>query len=136
MPKHGRISRTRWPSTANLAVRSQTLVGGWRWSAPAWVKPTKPANGWNRRSKTLIMKMSSPARRKPTLALGQPDQAREYALKGYARGWADGWPYVDWWTLERSRRVLAALGDTDEAKIQAELGLTPFDESKVEPIPV
>ena len=66
---------------------------------------------------------------------GQLDKAREYGLKGYKLGWADGWPYVNWWILDRAKRVLAALGETDETKIQAELGLMPFDESKVEKIP-
>ena len=49
--------------------------------------------------------------------------------------WADGPPFSYWWPLERSRRVLAELGETDEAAIQAELDLTPFDESKIESVP-
>jgi len=41
--------------------------------------------------------------------LGEPEAAREYAMKSYLVAWADGVPYSWWWQLERAKRVLEAL---------------------------
>jgi hypothetical protein len=67
-------------------------------------------------------------------ALGDGESCKAVLLPAYQWAWADGPPYVNWWKLERCRKLIAALG-LDEAAIQQQLGCTPFDESKVEKIP-
>ncbi|MEE8301582.1 MAG: hypothetical protein V3S24_04005, partial [Candidatus Tectomicrobia bacterium] len=62
------------------------------------------------------------------LRLGDQDQARAYALEAYRHAWADGPPHVGWWELERTRTVLAELGEPEPV-------LPPFDPSRVEPVP-
>lgn len=62
------------------------------------------------------------------LGLGERDKAKEHALKAYKFGWADGPPYINWYMLERAKKVLDALGEPYP-------DLPPYDPSKQEPIP-
>lgn len=62
------------------------------------------------------------------LTLGDVEQARDYALAAYRWAWADGPPYVWWWSLERAKRVLAALDEPEPE-------MPPFDPDAVEPLP-
>jgi tetratricopeptide (TPR) repeat protein len=62
------------------------------------------------------------------LEIGDLEKARESALGAYKKAWADGPPYIFWWDLENSKRILARLGVPEPE-------LPPFDPSKLEPIP-
>ena len=62
------------------------------------------------------------------LALNQPDQARDHALKGYDWAWANGPPYTWHWQLEECRAVLKALNEPEPV-------LPPFDPAKHQPFP-
>src|SRR5262249_21719179 len=62
------------------------------------------------------------------LALDQRDKARDHALRGFKRAWADGPPYCWHWNLERCRAVLRALGEPEPA-------LPPYDPAKIQPLP-
>jgi tetratricopeptide (TPR) repeat protein len=62
------------------------------------------------------------------LALGDHQQAAQYATQAYKSAWADGPPFVWWWRLERARQVLEQVG----APIP---DLPPFDESRIEKVP-
>ncbi len=61
------------------------------------------------------------------LALGDRDKARQHALAGYKRYWADGPPFTQHWYLETCRRVLRELGEPEPV-------LPPFDPAKIRPI--
>jgi hypothetical protein len=61
------------------------------------------------------------------LALGDRDKARQHALAGYNRYWADGPPFTNHWPLETCRRVLRELGEPEP-------DMPPFDPSKIRPI--
>lgn len=62
------------------------------------------------------------------LALNQPDQARDHALKGFRYAWANGPPYTWHWQLEECRAVLKALNEPEPV-------LPPFDPAKHPPFP-
>ena len=62
------------------------------------------------------------------LALNQPDQARDHALKGFRQYWANGPPYTWHWPLEECRAVLKALNEPEPV-------LPPFDPAKHQPFP-
>jgi len=62
------------------------------------------------------------------LILGDREQARTCALKGYEWAWGEGPPYIEWYELERSKAILKELGEPEPQ-------LPPFDPSTVKPIP-
>jgi len=62
------------------------------------------------------------------LALNQPDQARDHALKGFRQYWANGPPYTHHWPLEECRVVLKALNEPEPV-------LPPFDPDEHQPFP-
>jgi hypothetical protein len=62
------------------------------------------------------------------LLLGDRAEARENALAGYRKAWADGPPYSFNRELEACRKVLAALGEPEPV-------LPPFDPARTEPLP-
>jgi tetratricopeptide (TPR) repeat protein len=62
------------------------------------------------------------------LEVGDLDKAKDHALRAYEFAWADGPPHIDWWSLERAKKVLARLGVPEPE-------LPSFDPAKVEPIP-
>ena len=62
------------------------------------------------------------------LLLGDRAKARENALAGYRKAWADGPPYSFHWDLEACRKVLGALGEPEPV-------LPPFDPARTEPLP-
>lgn len=62
------------------------------------------------------------------LTLSEHDKAEEHAIAAYKSAWADGPPYVFWWSLERAKKVLAALNVEPPE-------MPPFDPNKVEPVP-
>ncbi len=62
------------------------------------------------------------------MALNQPDQARDHALKGFRHAWANGPPYTHHWLLEECRAVLKALNEPEPV-------LPPFDPAKHPPFP-
>ncbi|MBZ0304126.1 MAG: DUF4062 domain-containing protein [Anaerolineae bacterium] len=62
------------------------------------------------------------------LAMGDRDQAAQYATQAYESAWADGLPFVWWWRLERARLVLEQVGSPTP-------DLSPFDEARIERVP-
>ena len=62
------------------------------------------------------------------LALNDPEKARHHILPAYKKAWADGEPYANWWPLQRSRKVLQALGDPEPQ-------LPKFDPANYPPLP-
>jgi tetratricopeptide (TPR) repeat protein len=62
------------------------------------------------------------------LALDNRDEALELARQAYRAAWADGPPYIHWYSLKRCRELMAELGEPEPQ-------LQPFDPTKVEPIP-
>lgn len=62
------------------------------------------------------------------LAIGDPEQAKKYALAAYERAWADGEPYVFRYSLNRARALLEELG----VEIP---DLPPYDPGKDEKLP-
>jgi hypothetical protein len=63
------------------------------------------------------------------LVLKDPDKARECALAAYRWAWCEGPPYIHWYYLERSRALLARLGEPEPL-------LPAFDPAEVPPIPM
>jgi hypothetical protein len=61
-------------------------------------------------------------------AIGDPEQAKKYALEAYERAWADGEPYVRRYYLDRSRALLEKLGVPIP-------NLPPYDPAKDEKFP-
>jgi tetratricopeptide (TPR) repeat protein len=61
------------------------------------------------------------------LSLADDAKAKENALAGYLRYWAEGPPYCLHWELQTCRKVLKALGEPEPQ-------LPPFDPARVEPI--
>jgi tetratricopeptide (TPR) repeat protein len=49
----------------------------------------------------------------PYFELGWRDRARDYALAGYQKSWANGPPYSRWWELNQCRNVLTLLGEPE-----------------------
>jgi tetratricopeptide (TPR) repeat protein len=62
------------------------------------------------------------------LVVGNLEKARLQVLPAYEKAWADGEPYVNWWHLQRCRRVLQALGDPEPQ-------LPKFDAANFGPLP-
>jgi tetratricopeptide (TPR) repeat protein len=62
------------------------------------------------------------------LALGDREEARKHVYATYEWAWADGEPYVNWWYLQRCRKVLKELG-------QPEPQFPPFDPATAKPFP-
>ena len=62
------------------------------------------------------------------MRLGDRQQARRYALQAYRQAWADGPPHAWWWALQRTRAILAELGEPEPV-------LPPFDASQVLSVP-
>jgi len=60
--------------------------------------------------------------------LGELAKAKECALNGYRFAWGEGPPYILWYRLEQSRKLLLDLGVSEPQ-------LPPFDLSKVPQIP-
>ena len=61
------------------------------------------------------------------LGLGDCDKARAHAISGYRWAWADGMPFVNWWPLQRCRKVFEALGECEPQ-------FPPFDYSRGKPL--
>jgi uncharacterized caspase-like protein/tetratricopeptide (TPR) repeat protein len=70
----------------------------------------------------------SPSLAELYLALGDLDRVRQQVLPAYRTAWADGEPYVNWWALQRCRKVLQVLGDPEPE-------LPKFAASTLEPMP-
>jgi len=49
----------------------------------------------------------------PYFHLGHHDLARDRALAGYRKAWADGPPYSRWWELNQCRNVLTLLAEPE-----------------------
>jgi tetratricopeptide (TPR) repeat protein len=60
------------------------------------------------------------------VALADKMGARQHALLGYYKAWAEGPPYAFHWDLEDCRKVLRTLGEPEPK-------LSPFDRAKVPP---
>lgn len=62
------------------------------------------------------------------LAHGDAEQAEHYAFRAYEAAWAEGFPYIYHWNVERAQRLLASMNQTEPT-------VPRYDPAHARPIP-